>query len=230
MKRTMAIAAVAAVTAGGLSVAQPATAAKKYTACVKKSTGEMRLLLGKKKCKKGWKKTTWTKKGPRGDQGTPGATGPVNSMGSVVDGTGAVVGESLSAIDVARATQVFSVRIDGGTFTYLGNGWLYPLNAPVEYDNAACTGTPFMESDDPVLTSFHLNDPGFRAVYRVVSPALGPAQAWKVTGQKTAVVAAPNWYRNDSGVCTAGAAFTGDRIALTEVPAPPDRPGPLKLS
>ena len=53
MKRTMAIAAVAAVTAGGLSVAQPATAAKKYTACVKKSTGEMRLLLGKKKCKKG---------------------------------------------------------------------------------------------------------------------------------------------------------------------------------
>src|SRR5690606_25863588 len=143
--------------------------------------------------------------------GTPGATGPVNSMGSVVDGTGAVVGASPCAIAVAPRAKVFSVRIAGGPCTHLGTGWLEPLKAPVEYANAACTGTPFMESDDPVLTSFHLNDPGFRAVYRVVSPALGPAQAWKVTGQKTAVVAAPNWYRNDSGVCTAGAAFTGDR-------------------
>lgn len=229
MKRVITIAAVATVAAAGLSTAQPATAAKKYTACVKKSTGEMRLLLGKKKkCGKGWKKTSWTKSGPRGDQGSQGAAGPANSIGAVVDGNGATVGEALS-VSALGPYPLFSVRIEGGVFTYLGNGWLYPLNPTVEYDNAACAGTPFIESSDPILTGFIVNDPSFRAVYRVLSPAVGPATAWKATGQKTAVVAAANWYFNESGTCTAGAAFTGDRIALTQVSAPPDWTGPLKL-
>ena len=93
MKRIVTIASVAALTAAGMSVAQPATAAKKYTACVKKSTGEMRLLLGKKKkCKKGWKKTSWTKAGPRGGKGAHGVPGQANSIGIVVDANGALVG------------------------------------------------------------------------------------------------------------------------------------------
>ncbi len=230
MKKTITFAAVAAVAAAGLSAAQPATAAKKYTACVSKSSGEMRLLLGKKKkCAKGWKKVSWRKSGPRGAKGSPGATGTPNSFGVVVDGTGAPVGEAVTVTSLSDFT-LFAVRIDGGVFTYLGNGWLYPQNLPVEYDNAACTGTPFLESDDAILTDYISSDAGYRAVSRTVTPTLGPATAWKPTGQKTAVVAAANWYRNESGVCTAGAAFTGDRIALVEVPAPPDRPAPLRLS
>jgi len=229
MKKMITIAAAAVVATGGLAVTQPATAAKKYTACVKKSSGEMRLLLGKqKKCAKGWKKTTWTKAGPRGAKGSVGATGAANSFGTVVDGGGATVGEGFSATFVGPY-PLFVVRIDGGTFTYLGNGWLYPQNPPVEYDNAACTGSPFIESDDPILTAYLTSDSSYRAVSRTFSPTLGPATAWKPTGQKTAVVAAPNWYRNESGVCTAGAAFTGDRVALVQVPAPPDVPGPLRL-
>jgi hypothetical protein len=229
MKKMITIAAAAAVATGGLAVTQPATAAKKYTACVKKSSGEMRLLLGKKKkCAKGWKKTTWTKSGPRGAKGSVGATGAANSMGLVVDGSGAPVGEAMNVASIGPY-PLFAVRIDGGVFTYLGNGWLYPQNPPVEYDNAACTGTPFIESNDPILTSYLVSDPGFRAISRIITPALGPATAWKPTGQKTAVVAAPNWYRNESGVCTAGAAFTGDRVGLVQVPAPPDVPGPLRL-
>ena len=47
---------------------------------MKKSTGDVRVLLGKKKkCKKGWKKVSWTKAGPTGKSGVsggPGATGP----------------------------------------------------------------------------------------------------------------------------------------------------------
>jgi len=229
VKRIVTIASVAALTAAGMSVAQPATAAKKYTACVKKSTGEMRLLLGKKKkCKKGWKKTSWTKAGPRGGKGAHGVPGQANSIGIVVDANGALVGETMS-VSALGPFPLFSIRIDGGLYTYLGNGWLYPLNATLTYDNAACTGTPFIGSTDPVQSAFYINDPGFRFVYRALSPAPGPAEAWKATGQKAAVVALPTWYRNDTGVCTAGAALTGDRIELTPVTAPPDYSGPLRL-
>lgn len=230
MKKMITIAAAAALATGGLAVTQPATAAKKYTACVKKSSGEMRLLLGKKKkCAKGWKKTTWTKSGPRGAKGSAGPTGAVNSMGTVVDGNGALVGEAMT-VGSLGPYPLFEVRIDGGIFTYLGNGWLYPQNPPVEYDNAACTGTPFIESNDPTLTAYILNDAEYRAISRTFTPALGPSTAWKPTGQKTAVVAAASWYRNEAGVCTAGAAFTGDRVGLVQVAAPPDVPGPLRLS
>ena len=58
------------------SAAVPAQA-KTVKACVKKSTGELRILTGcKKKCKKGWKKISWNQKGDTGPQGEPGCAGP----------------------------------------------------------------------------------------------------------------------------------------------------------
>ena len=67
------------------SAAVPAQA-KTVKACVKKSTGELRILTGSKtKCKKGWKKISWNQKGDTGPQGNQGAQGP-NLV--VKDGTG----------------------------------------------------------------------------------------------------------------------------------------------
>lgn len=226
MKKMITIAAAAVVATGGLAVTQPATAAKKYTACVKKSSGEMRLLLGKqKKCAKGWKKTTWTKAGPRGAKGSVGATGAANSFGTVVDGGGATVGEGFSATFVGPY-PLFVVRIDGGTFTYLGNGWLYPQNPPVEYDNAACTGSPFIESDDPILTAYLTSDSSYRAVSRTFSPTLGPATAWKPTGQKTAVVAAPNGIGMSRGSALPVPRSRGTESRWCRCPRPPTSPDP----
>jgi hypothetical protein len=229
MNRTISVSVTAAlVAASGLAASQPAGAAKTYTACVKKSTGEVRLLQGKsKKCKKGWKKTTWTKSGPQGAKGPDGPTGSANSFGTVVDATGAVVGQSMGSLGFPY--MYFPVLIDGGVYTYVPNGWLIPVAAPPFYDNASCTGTPFITAMDTEEFSRVRNDSTLRVVYRQFSPALGPASAYKQSGEVSSVLNVSQWYRDDSGVCTATFTFTGYRVFLTEVPAPPDRPGPLRL-
>jgi hypothetical protein len=230
MNRTIAVSVTAAlVAASGVVASQPAGAAKTYTACVKKSTGEVRLLLGKsKKCKKGWKKTKWTKSGPQGAKGPDGPTGSANSLGTVVDGTGAVVGQSMGSPGFPYL--YFSVLIDGGAYTYSPNGWLIPVTAPPYYDNASCTGTPFVAAADTEELGLVRSDSTLRVVYRPSTPALGAASAYRLSGEVTSVLNASQWYLNDSGTCTAGGApFTGYRLPLTSVPAPPDRPGPLKV-
>lgn len=231
MNRTIAISAAAAmVLASGLAAGQPAGAAKTYTACVKKSTGEVRLLVGKsKKCKKGWKKTKWTKAGPQGAKGPDGAAGPANSLGTVVDGTGAVVGKSMGP--PGYPFMYFSVLIDGGVYAYFANGWLIPFALQPYYDNASCTGTPFATATNVDDLAALRNDPTVRAVYRQLEPTLGPASAYKLSGEVTSVLNAAQWYLNESGTCTPGATlFTGYRLPLTSVPAPADRPGPLRIA
>ena len=220
-------AAAALVGAAGLAVAEPAAAAKKYTACVKKSSGEMRLLLGKsKKCKKGWKKTTWTKAGPTGSKGPGGPGGAANSFGYVVDAKGVVVGQALGSFSLP--IPVFMVSIDGGQYVYYPNGWLVGPTS-VYYDNAACTGTPFTVASDALERDWILQDTGLRAVQRTLEPTLGPASAFKPDGTASSVLNLSRWWLNQSGVCTADMSFTGYRLPLTSVPAPPDHPGPLRL-
>lgn len=213
--------------AGGLAVTEPAAAAKNYTACVKKSTGEVRLMLGKpKKCKKGWKKTTWSKRGPKGAKGPDGSPGPANSFGNVVDADGTLIGRSMGS--PAYPLPMFVVEIDGGRFIYYPNGWLLPFG-PTYFDNASCTGSRFTLVGDNEVRDTILGDPNLRLVDRSSEPTLGPAKAFKADGTATSVANLQNWRLNSSGVCTAEPNYTGYRIPLTEVPAPPDYKGPLRL-
>lgn len=70
---------------GGFAIAATDSAKKKSTirACYAKKTGDLRLLAGKKKrCRKGERKITWAKKGPRGLVGPAGASGPQGPQGA----------------------------------------------------------------------------------------------------------------------------------------------------
>jgi hypothetical protein len=230
MKKTIAVAALTAVVASTTVLTSgPATAAKKYTACVKKSTGEVRLLVGgTTKCKKGWKKTTWKKAGPRGDKGPDGAAGTANSLGTVVDGNGQVVGQAVGLFSFG--VMLFQVRIDGGIYEYAGNGWLMPKEPEAYYDNATCSGEPFTVTEDSFGLSVMQSDPGLRIVYRVFLPSMQPARAWKVQGSPTSVINLNRWGLDVSGACVATTPFTGYRVPLAPVTAPPDHPGPLRVA
>lgn len=218
--------AVALIGSAGLAAAQPAMAAKKYTACVKKSSGEMRVLLGKsKKCQKGWKKQTWKKAGPKGPAGSTGAS---NSFGTVVDANSNVVGLLMGFYPIA--VGFLDVRIDGGIYSFTPGGRLVPLDTDIDYDNPACSGAPFKGADSEFVRDVYLQDPSLRIVYRTTVPTLGPASAYKMEGSVTSVVALSLWHRDASGACVANGSLTGYRLPLTEVTAPPDRPGPLRVS
>jgi hypothetical protein len=235
MRKVLAAVTSAVLAGSAMVVATPPVAAKTtYKACVKKSTGEVRFLVGKKKkkkkCKKGWKKVSWTKAGPKGGPGVSGptgATGPRASMGTVVDRDGAVVGEALTTLNAPIA--LFIVRIDGGTFLYYGNGWLVPTGG-VYYKDAACTGTAYDRAGSIQERDLVLASPSERRVYRVSSPTLGPSSAFRFAGTAEAVTNVQFYYRDDAGACVAtGALFTGYAMPLTPVSAPPDHPGPLQV-
>ena len=109
------------------------------------------------------------------------------------------------------------------------NGWLVPQSFSANYDNAACTGTPFIQIEQADTLSVVQQDTTLRVVYRKLAPALGPASAYKQSGAVTSVINSQNWYPDGAGTCTASPAFTGYRVFLTPVTAPPDHPGPLKV-
>ncbi len=234
--RKLLAAATSAVLAGSAMVAvtPPVAAKTTYKACVKKSTGEVRLLLGKKKkkkkCKKGWKKVSWTKAGPAGNSGSPGgpgAAGAKASMGTVIDGNGAVVGESLSTLPVGFT--LFVVRIDGGTFFYYPNGWLLSTET-VYFKDAGCAGTAYARTSSPDDRDLLLASPTVSDVYRATSPTFGPATAYRFGTTSESVTNVQFYSRDSNGVCAvAGGLFTGYAVPLTPVSAPPDHPGPLKI-
>ena len=230
MKRLAAT--LAAFAMGGTSavaVAQPASAAKKYTACVKKKTGEVRIVTGKKKCKKGWKKRSWTKAGPTGSKGADGPSGSANTFGLVVDADGAVVGQAFGTFPAP--ITIFPVLRDGGLYIYYPNGWLVPLSATPYYDNAACTGVPFLTVTTSLERDAILQDSTTRVVYRPLSEvSVGPASAYKPDGTSTSVLNQARWELDDDGVCQAEVTFTGYRLPLVSVAAPPDFKGPLRLT
>jgi hypothetical protein len=229
----MAVVAAGAVLAP-LTLAQPASAAKTYKACVKKSTGETRMLVGKaKKCKKGWKKVTWGKKAPTGDAGIPGAQGPGGQpsyFGNLLDGNGAVIGKAAGLFSPAPQLTIFQVLIDGGLYSYLGNGWLLPLASPL-YLDAACAGEPFQVADD-VEDLAALNGPLLRVVYRTQSAAgFGPSRVFKPTGAPASTLSGVPIYEFDSaGACVLDdPSFLGYRVNMTEISPLPDRQGPLRI-
>ncbi len=72
--------AVMAVLVASFALA-PQAGASTITVCVKKSSGAVRLITGKAKCKKGEKKLSWNSKGPAGANGTNGTNGAPGAAG-----------------------------------------------------------------------------------------------------------------------------------------------------
>lgn len=169
----------------------------------RRAPGNFASRRGKKKCKKGWKKVSWNQKGDTGPQGNPhGAQGP-NLV--VKDGTGKVMGRFLGTFP-SGPLMIF-VEINGGTFSYLPNGFLYPVGSgsPKFKDNA-CAGSAYLTASDPLTTQLLTGSAGgpSRIVYRRTSPTLGAALAWEFTTTTTENVVAQQMYDLDSaGLCAA---------------------------
>lgn len=228
MNRFLSGLAAAAMLGGlGLAGAPSASSAATYKACVKKKTGEMRMTS--KKCKKGWKRITWTKSGPTGDKGPAGGTGKANSLGTLVDATGADVGTLLGAVNMGPT--MFTVDIDGGVYFYYPNGWLLPT-VGLYFTDSACTGPAFVtatsvEGRDEITQSY-----GLRPVYRTTAGGvLGTPEVYKPAGGYLSVFNQARWRKNDAGACEAEPApFTGYLVTMERITGgPTDRPGPLAI-
>lgn len=210
--------------AGGTAI--PAQA-KTVKACVKKSTGEVRILTGRKKCKKGWKKVSWNHKGETGPQGNQGAQGPNLT---VKDGTGKVLGKFLGLYPAGFA--VMFVEIDGGSYAYAPSGVAYPFGSgSPAFKTNTCNGTAYARSSSPQTTLLITGAAGgpTRLVYRKTNPSLGPAFAWAFT-TTTESVNQIMYVLDDTGACVADGNHNGTIVAVQSVTAPPDVPGPLTIS
>lgn len=208
--------------AGGAAPAQ----AKTVKVCVKKSSGEMRLLT-KKKCKKGWKKVTWNQKGSTGPQGDQGAQGPNLT---VKDGTGKVLGRFVGLFPAG--IPLMFVEINGGIFLYGPNGQIFPAFSSSPYFKTnTCDGTAYLESLSPQTTQLITQSAGGpgRIMHRVTNPAPGAIKAWSLTAT-TETVNQMMYKLNDTGACVVDVNFNGTLVALQPVTPPADVPGPLTIS
>lgn len=223
----------------------PASApAATITACVNKTTGEVKIRSGKaakRKCPKGWKRVRWTdagktgksgRQGPAGVPGAQGVQGPAGPSFNVKDATGAVVGQFVGIM--AQPFPFYIVLRDGGYWYYLGSGTLYPIASP-NWKTADCSGTAYFRYGGGIPTAIALGLFGgpFRLVFRTTSAsAFGPSSAWKAKGTSETLGAPTQLYELDSstGACTAdGGPATGDLFPLDAVTAPPDYAGPLVI-
>jgi hypothetical protein len=76
---------------GGFAVAANDSATStKIRACYSKKTGDLRVVKGKKRCRRGERALAWNRKGPRGLTGQRGAAGPVGPGGT--DGAAGATG------------------------------------------------------------------------------------------------------------------------------------------
>jgi hypothetical protein len=241
----MLLPALGLVAAVALSVPAVAPAAT-ITACVHKTSGEVKIRSGKaakRKCPKGWKRVRWTdagktgkngKQGAAGIQGVQGIQGPAGPQLSVKDTTGAVVGQFLGIFP--QPYPIYIVARDGGHWYYLGSGHLYPVGGSPVWKTADCSGTAYLEVgigslSTPVLLTL-IGGP-FRWVFRTLSSGtFGASSAWKAKGTVETLGAPTQLYDRDmtTGACAAdGAPVTGDLFPLEPVTAPPDFAGPLAI-
>ncbi len=154
----------------------------KTKVCVKKSSGEMRLLT-KKKCKKGWKKITWNQKGSTGPQGDQGAQGPNLTVKRAASPAG---------------IPLMFVEINGGIFLYGPNGQIFPASR--RRQTSTCDG--HLESSSPQTTQLITQSAGGpgRIMHRVTNPAPGAIKAWSLTAT-TETVNQMMYKLNDTGAC-----------------------------
>ncbi len=240
IRRTTAVCAALATAASGLLIASanPASAASTYYACVKKSSGETKMVKKNKKCKKGWKKVTWSATGPTGATGPVGPAGAMGPALTVKDATGAAVGPLMGAW--TGLTPGFSVLIDGGVWSYEMSGLLENDGSPDFTDPACTAAVVYINTGDPAesqqaAAQYAPNTIG-RRVYRPY-PSV-PARAWRVTGPNSLVTAGQQRFRieDSTGNCVLEETFDefdvadGDiLVGLGAVTPPATRPGPLSV-
>lgn len=225
VKKAASAAIMAACLSAGLTtVAAPAAQAAPVKACVKKKTGELRVLLkSKKKCKKGWKKVSWNE---AGDPGAAGPQGPV-VVRNVKDATGAVIGYTLLSAYSGLSGGVL-VYSEGGAYWYSASDGKVEDSGSVYYTDAACSAavTPVYHTPHYLAA---LNSFG-RVVDRPNSAA--PTRAYK--GTSTVLAAGEDqqfWYLEEhNATCkSTGMGWLSTYAVLEAVPAPADRPGPLSI-
>jgi hypothetical protein len=212
---------LALVMAMAMSAAPKAEAAT-LTACVKKKTGEMRLVSGKKakkKCPKGWRKVSWNSEGP----------------GVVRDKNGKLVGKLLGVFP--GGGTIYIVQRNGAQYFYLGSGEVFTIGGgSPSYTTPDCSGPAYLSNTaSPAETANLLRVIGgpFRIVFRTTTGGFptGPTRAWKSAGTFIPAVAVQTYELDPtSGLCVIDSVVNGNLINLTEVPAPPDFDGPLRLS
>ncbi|MCB0921222.1 MAG: hypothetical protein KDC08_05335 [Actinobacteria bacterium] len=142
---TVAATGIIAIPAGG------ASAATVYKACANKKTGQMRLVVKGKKCKKKEKKLKWNVKGPKGGTGGTGATGPQGPAGergpagafNALDQTGKVIGTFFTVYG-----SFPMVRLPSGALLAYSNSPADPNPVPlpspvVYYRQAGCAGDAY---------------------------------------------------------------------------------------
>ena len=242
MRKSTAVCAALATAASGLLIASasPASADSTYYACVKKSDGQTKMVKKNKKCKKGWKKVSWSQTGPTGPTGAAGANGPAGPVLSVKDGAGAVVGQFMGTW--SGLVPGFTVLADGGLWDYGSDGVLHGDSTPL-FADATCATPVIMVRSYPAnpaetaraVARFVPNSLG-RLVYRSDTPG-ATARAWKVSGQNSAAGLGGLLFSLDSaGNCVFESTVDADDVAaaatlvgLTEVPAPPNHPAPLTV-
>ncbi len=157
LKRILSTGAATTIAATALIAVPPAQAAS-YKACANKQTGEMRLVLKGKKCKKGEKKLKWNSTGPTGPagapgpQGLPGAQGPQGAAG-VTGPPGAYdaydqTGNRIGSLFGLYAGVYPMVRLPGGALLLWNNmptdPNAVPIAAPVlHFRQAGCAGDAY---------------------------------------------------------------------------------------
>ena len=216
------------------------------TACVNKKSGATKILLGAKAtkpCPKGTTKVIWSLAGPGGAAGAAGANGKSASALQLRDSAGNVLGAFIGLNPFAPFPLYSVVGADGGFYSYLPNGLLYPGsfvgNAAEVFEDSACTGTAFANLGGGASANLVslLAGPS-RVVFRwgTDPTKLGAARVWKYTTTTVTVPAAvPAFFQLDqaTGACVAAssAPAAGDTLdVLANTPAPPDGVGVLSVS
>jgi hypothetical protein len=228
--RARVLLALGVLLAGVLVTPTGATAAT-VTVCVKKATGVVKL-SSSGKCRKGWKKRTFSTRGVPGRSGVPGTKGGPGPAGLrdsglvVIDGDGKPLG-TLAGI-MAFSPLILFVEIDGGVYPYLSNGNGFPTATPV-FTDAACSGPPQYPVASAAQRDSLLSQTAFRFAYRPNSVSLPAFMAFRLTSTYTTAVAQPTFALNASGVCVAGPLVNGFLIQAQYEPNIRDVPGPVRL-
>lgn len=153
LRKIMSTGAITTIAAASLiAVPTGAHAATAYKACANKKTGEMRLVLKGKKCKKGEKKLKWNTSGPPGATGPQGQQGPQGAAG-VTGPPGAFdafdqTGKRIGPLAGLYAGLYPMVRMPGGSILIWdnnpANANALTLAAPTLYfKQAACAGDAY---------------------------------------------------------------------------------------
>ncbi|MFN8183134.1 MAG: hypothetical protein U0R23_01790 [Candidatus Nanopelagicales bacterium] len=243
MRRLSIVVVVVGLVFAGLLTTPSAQAADTIRACVKKSSGAVKILTPKpKKCKKGWVKTAWNTRGPSGSNGVNGGQGPAgpNWVVKSADGVtlGVFAGFSFEPFQSGAnpvqaptlAALVYVIGPNGGIFRYYMDGT--PYVDGIWFRDSGCTDAVLFNTDTANL-KIYLRAAGSeaRAVHWVTGAPV--ATAWRVpASSRTAFPVNLNTLYMKStvtGTCSAsGINAPGYGVQLASAPVL-GAPGPVQI-